>query len=102
VLSIAIEQASENISSGESLAAPLAASGQFPRAVVEMITVAEESNTLDRVLVDVADSLERRTARELDLMVRLLEPIMLLVMAAVVLLVVVALLLPVIKMSSTL
>ena len=67
-----------------------------------MIAVAEESNTLDTVLVEVADGLERRTARRLDLVVRLLEPIMLLILAGVVLFVVIALLLPVIKMSSSL
>jgi type II secretory pathway component PulF len=101
ILSEAIAQASENISSGESLARPLAASGHFPVSVVEMISVAEESNTLDRVLVDVADSLEKRTSRRLDLAVRLLEPLMLLFLAGIVLMVVIALLLPVIKMSST-
>ena len=101
VLSRAIEDASENISAGESLAAPLGASGHFPKTVVEMISVAEESNTLDNVLVEIADGLERRTARRLDLAVRLIEPIMLLVMAGIVLVVVIALLLPIIKMSST-
>ncbi len=101
MLSEAIEEASENITSGASLSRPLAASGYFPKTVVEMIAVAEESNTLDRVLVEIADGLEKRTARRLDLVVRLLEPIMLLVLAGAVLLVVIALLLPVIKMSST-
>ncbi len=101
VLSEAIEQASENISAGDSLATPLAACGHFPNTVVEMIAVAEESNTLDSVLIDVADGLEKRTARRLDLAVRLLEPIMLLILAGIVLLVVIALLLPIFKMSST-
>jgi general secretion pathway protein F/type IV pilus assembly protein PilC len=54
------------------------------------------------VLVEVADGLEQRTARRLDLVVRLLEPVMLLVLAGLVLFVVIALLLPVIKMSSSL
>lgn len=99
VLSDAIEKASANVTSGASLSRPLAASGHFPANVVEMIAVAEESNSLDTVLTDVADGLERRTGRQLDLMVRLLEPVMLLVMAGVVLVVVIALLLPVIKMS---
>lgn len=102
VLSEAIGKASENISSGHSLAGPLASSGHFPKMVVEMIAVAEEANTLDKVLVDLADDLERRTSRQLDLLVRLLEPVMLIILAGVVLLVVVALLVPVIKMSSTL
>jgi general secretion pathway protein F/type IV pilus assembly protein PilC len=102
VLSEAIAKASENISSGQSLAGPLGSSGHFPKMVVEMIAVAEESNTLDKVLVDLADDLEKRTSRQLDLMVRLLEPIMLILLALVVLIVVVALLVPVIKMSSSL
>ena len=102
ILSEAIKEASENISSGESLARPLAASGHFPATVVEMIAVAEESNTLDKVLIEVADGLERRTSRRLDLFVRLLEPLMLLVLAGIVLFVVIALLLPIIKMGSTL
>lgn len=100
VLSKAIEEASENISSGESLATPLMASGRFPRTVVEMISVGEESNTLDTVLVDIAEGLEKRTSRRLDLLVRLLEPAMLLILAGVVLMVVIALLLPIIKMSG--
>ena len=54
-----------------------------------------------RVLVEIADGLERRTVRRLDLAVRLLEPMMLLILAIVVLCVVIALLMPVIKMSST-
>ena len=101
VLAEAIEKASENISGGQALAAPLRSSGHFPVTVVEMISVAEESNSLDNVLVEIADGLELRTQRRLDLMVRLIEPIMLLVLAGIVLMVVLALLLPVIKMSST-
>ena len=100
VLSDAIENASENVTAGESLAAPLSQSGHFPVTVVEMISVAEESNTLDNVLVDIAERLELRTFRRLELMVRLIEPVMLLILAGVVLCVVIALLLPVITMSS--
>ncbi len=102
VLSIAIERASENITSGEKLATPLRASGYFPADVVEMIAVAEEANTLDEVLVGIANGLEKTTSRRLDLFVRLLEPMMLLILAGFVLFVVFGLLLPVIKMSSTL
>ncbi len=100
VLSKAIEEASENITSGESLSEPLSASGHFPRNITEMINVAEESNTLDTVLINAAEGLEKQTLRRLDLMVKLVEPLMLLVMAAIVLFVVVALLMPVIKMGQ--
>jgi general secretion pathway protein F/type IV pilus assembly protein PilC len=102
VLSQAIEKSAENIKGGNSLAAPMTACTYFPRDVVEMIAVAEESNNLDTVLVDIAHGLEKRTTRQLDLFVRMLEPVMLLVMAAVTLVVVSGLLLPVFKMSSAL
>jgi general secretion pathway protein F/type IV pilus assembly protein PilC len=101
ILGQAVQSAAENISSGQSLAAPLAACGLFPQTVVEMISVAEESNNLENVLIDIADGIDRRTQRQLDLMVRLLEPMMLMVMASVILVVVIALLLPVFQMSAT-
>ena len=101
VLAAAIERSAENVTAGQKLADPLRKSGYFPSDVVEMITIAEESNSLETVLVDIADSLEKRTARNLELMVKLLEPIMLLVMAGLTLLIVMGLLLPVFKMGST-
>jgi general secretion pathway protein F/type IV pilus assembly protein PilC len=100
VLAEAIDKSAENIKAGDKLAAPLAACKHFPRDVVEMIAVGEESNNLDKVLVDVAISLEKRTTRRLELFVRLLEPIMLLVMALITLVVVAGLLMPVFKMAS--
>ncbi len=100
ILSKSIKQASENITAGEKLATPLAASGHFPTQVVEMIAVAEESNTLDKVMVQIADSLERTTYRRLDIMVRLLEPLMLLIMAGIVFFIVLALMVPLLNSSS--
>ena len=100
VLSTAVREAAENISAGESLATPLAASGHFPADVVEMIAVGEQSNNLENVLPHIADTLERDTWRRLDLFVRLLEPLMLVMLAGVVLIVVIALLVPVLKMST--
>ncbi len=101
VLSMAIEESAENITAGQKLAEPFRRNTYFPKDVVEMMAIAEESNTLDKTLVDIADSLERKTARQLDMFVRLLEPVMLLVMAVVTLTVVLALMLPIFKMGST-
>ncbi len=101
VLAQAIEQSAENITAGQKLADPLRRCKYFPTDTVEMIAIAEESNNLEKVLIDIADSLEKRTARNLELMVKLLEPIMLLVMAAVVLMVVLGLLMPVFNLGKT-
>jgi type II secretory pathway component PulF len=100
VLSRAIDEAAENLTQGAKLAAPLSASPHFPKDIVEMVAVGEESNQLEKVLLDIANGLEKRTSRQLELFVRLLEPVMLLVMAVITLVVVAGLLLPVFKMSS--
>jgi general secretion pathway protein F/type IV pilus assembly protein PilC len=100
LLSDAIEKSAESITAGQKLADPLRRNKYFPPDVVEMIAIAEEANSLEKVLIDVADGLEKRTSRSMELMVKLLEPVMLLVMAVAVLLVVAGLLLPVFKMGS--
>ncbi len=102
IITDAIAAAADSVSTGKSLASPLASSGQFPAEVVEMISVGEEANNLEQVLINVADTMERRTQRLLDLAVRLLEPLMLMVMAGLILFVVIGLLLPVMKSSGTL
>ncbi len=101
VLGEAIRESAENVSSGESLSAPLANCGLLPPSVMAMIAVAEESNNLEVVLSNVADGIDRKTNRQLDTMVRLIEPALLMVMGSAVLFVIVALLLPVFEMSTT-
>lgn len=100
VLADAIDHATDNITAGKSLARPLGASGEFPVEVVEMIAVAEEANNLENVLIGISDNLERRSDRELQMVVRLLEPVLLLLMAIVVLFVFVALLVPILQSSG--
>jgi general secretion pathway protein F/type IV pilus assembly protein PilC len=65
-----------------------------------MIAVAEESNNLEQVLVQIADTNEARTARQIDLAVRVLEPLLLLAMAVIVGCIMVGLLLPILTMGS--
>jgi general secretion pathway protein F len=102
ILAESVQAASEEIQAGERLAKQLEKSGHFPTTVVEMISIAEESNTLDNVLVTISDNLERTTFRRLETVVRLLEPFMLLVLAGMVMFVVMALLLPIINSASSL
>jgi len=100
ILSEAVEQAAESVSKGEPLAAPLTASKVFPPAIMDMIAVAEESNTLEKVLVEIADTQEARTARQIDLFVRMLEPLMLLLMGCMVMFIAIALLLPIMQLAT--
>ena len=97
-----IRQSAENVSWGNTLSKPLAGCGLIPRPVMAMIRIAEESNNLDQVLVQIADTIDRNNARNLDMMVRLVEPMMLIVMGGMIMFVIVALLLPVFDIGAAL
>lgn len=100
ILAKVIEESADSVKKGAALSKPLGDSGLFPPAVVDMIAVAEESNSLETVLVQIADTNEARTARQIDLGVRVLEPILLVLMASVVFCILVALLLPILTMGT--
>ena len=57
-----------------------------------MIGIAEEANNLEDVLTKIADGLDKKVSRQLDTMVRLIEPAMLMVMGSAVMFIIVALL----------
>jgi len=99
VLTDAVNKAAENVSSGESLSKPLSEANIMPPQVMAMITVAEESNALETVLINAADTIERRVARKLDMLMRLIEPMMLLAMGAAVMYIMIGLLLPIFNMD---
>ena len=100
LLADVIDNAGESVRKGESLSTPLGKCGLFPLAIVDMIAVAEESNNLETVLVQIADTNEARTARTLELGVRIVEPILLVAMALMVFCIAIALLLPILTMGS--
>ncbi|MCD6303777.1 MAG: type II secretion system F family protein [Planctomycetes bacterium] len=102
ILADNIEQAAESVRAGETLTAPLRASGLFPPQILEMIAVAEESNQLDRVLVQIADTVERRTDRAVDQAVRMVEPLILVVMASAIATLAVGLLSAIMSMTQAL
>jgi len=97
-----VAAAAENVRAGKSLTEPLAAGGMFPEQIIAMISVAEESNQLEKVLVHIADTVERRTNRQVDQAVRLVEPLILCAVAAAVGFLAMGLLLPIFTMASTL
>lgn len=101
ILSDAVDRAAESVRHGESLAMPLAQSKVFPPVIVDMIAVAEESNTLDKVLVGIAETQEQRTAQQIDFVVRMLEPLMLMIMGVMIGFIAIALLLPILLMATS-
>ena len=97
-----IAEAAESVREGKSLTAPLAAGGLFPEQILAMLAVAEESNQLEKVLLQIADTVERRTNRQVDQAVRLVEPLILCLVAAGIGFLALGLLLPIFTMASSL
>ncbi|MBA4150289.1 MAG: type II secretion system F family protein [Verrucomicrobia bacterium] len=99
VLAKMIAHVAEETRGGDSLAAPLRKLGIFPKNVIQMINVGEESGKLDEMLLKVADIEERHMRAKTKTLVSLLAPALILIVGALVGFMVIALLLPIFKMS---
>lgn len=102
LLAAEIQHATESVREGKTLTEPLSHGGMFPEQILAMITVAEESNNLDKVLLHIADTVERRTNRQIDQAVRLVEPVILCLVAAGIGFMALGLLLPIFTLASAL
>ena len=97
---LALERVQVDVQGGVSLHRALDASGQFPPMLLNMVASGEASGTLPDMLERVADNQERGFARQVDTVMALFEPLMILVMGAVVLFIVLAVLLPIMQLNQ--
>jgi general secretion pathway protein F len=100
VLLEVIETARDCVKEGESIAAPLKRSGQFPPIVTHMIAIGEKSGQLEEMLGNVARSYEVQVDARLRGMTSILEPVLLVFMGVVVAFIVFSVLLPMLQISS--
>lgn len=100
VLVEVIETARDCVKEGDSIAAPLKRSGQFPPIVTHMIAIGEKSGQLEQMLSNVAAAYESQVDARLRAMTSILEPVIIVVMGVVVLFIVLSVLLPMLQMAS--
>jgi len=100
VLTKVVEEAKESIKEGESIAAPLRRSGQFPAVVTHMIAVGERSGQLEQMLENVAQAYDLEVDMAMQRLTTLLEPLMILVMGGSVAFVVFSILMPIMEMNE--
>jgi general secretion pathway protein F len=99
ILQQAIEEARQEISEGASITTPLARTGVFPPAVIQMISVGEQSGNLEGMLFKVAETFDSEVETSVTTLTSLLGPVMILFLAFFVGYVVLAVLLPIFEMS---
>lgn len=100
VLQDVIDKARDSIREGESIAAPLKRSNEFPPLVYHMVAIGERSGQLEDMLLNVADSYETQTSMRINALMALLSPLMIVAMAGFVGFVAASILSPMLKMNT--
>jgi type IV pilus assembly protein PilC len=102
IISNAIAGVHESVKEGETITAPLEASGVFPPMVVSMVDVGEQTGALPEMLLKISDNYDEEVDNAVASMTSLLEPIMIVFLAVMVGSIVIAMFLPLIAMITNL
>jgi type IV pilus assembly protein PilC len=100
VIHDAVMSSRQSIAGGETIAAPLEASGVFPPMVISMISVGEQTGGLDEMLSKIADFYDAEVDVAVGALLSLMEPIMIVVLGVVVGGIIVAMYLPIFDMVN--
>ncbi len=100
IIAESIMTARASIREGETVSAPLKASGVFPPMVVQMISVGEQTGALDEMLTKIAVFYEAEVDTAVDTLTSIIEPVMIVVMGGIVGGMVVAMYLPMFKLIT--
>ena len=98
----AIVAVHDSVKEGETITAPLEASGVFPPMVVSMVDVGEQTGALPEMLLKIADNYDEEVDNAVAAMTSLLEPIMIVCLAVIVGSIVIAMFLPLIDLMNNL
>jgi type IV pilus assembly protein PilC len=94
VLIRALDTVRTSIREGETISAPLQASGIFPPMVVQMVAVGERTGALDNMLAKVADFYDTEVEYAVAALTSVLEPALIMVMGGIVGFIVISFYLP--------
>jgi type IV pilus assembly protein PilC len=101
IIGSAVGAVHESVKEGETITAPLEASGVFPPMVISMVDVGEQTGALPEMLMKIADNYDEEVDNAVAAMTSLLEPIMIVFLAVVVGSIVIAMFLPLIQLMET-
>lgn len=101
VLEDVLAQSKTSLTEGKQLSEPFTESGLFPKLVLSMLRVGEETGQIDHMLVKVADFYENDVENTVDRLKAVIEPLLLLFVAGVVGLIVLSVMTPMFKIYET-
>ena len=100
VVKKAVQRATRGVERGEGISAPLGEHKVFPAMLVQMVSVGEETGSLETVLVQLADFYDREVNFAVASFTKLIEPAIMLVLAVVVLFILISVYLPMMQMVT--
>src|SRR6266446_2484718 len=100
IIGNAVGAVHESVKEGETITAPLEASGVFPPMVISMVDVGEQTGALPEMLLKIADNYDEEVDNAVAAMTSLLEPIMIVFLAIIVGSIVIAMFLPLIDLMN--
>jgi len=100
IIANAVNAVHESVKEGETITAPLEASGVFPPMVISMVDVGEQTGALPEMLLKIADNYDEEVDNAVAAMTSLLEPIMIVFLAVIVGSIVIAMFLPLIDLMN--
>jgi len=95
-----VEEARTSIQEGESIAAPLKRSGEFPPLVYHMVAIGERSGELEEMLNNVANAYEAQVETRVGALTSLLEPLMIVFMGLIIAFIVFSILMPILQINT--
>ncbi|MGB6407181.1 MAG: type II secretion system F family protein [Planococcus donghaensis] len=98
VMSKVILQARDSLERGGSLTEPMRKHWAFPPLIPHMISIGEQTGSLDHMLSKVAEFYEKEVEAETDRLKALIEPLMIVFLAAIVGTIVLAIMMPMFEM----
>lgn len=101
VVEQSILSAREDVRKGVALSVPIRKMGHFPPMVDNMIKIGEEAGTLDDILDKTANIYDEEVETEIQRMLSLLEPVMIIFMGVIVGFIVIAMIMPMFDMVKT-
>lgn len=102
VVSDAVLESRARIREGEKIADPLQKSKMFPPMVVHMVSVGEESGSLDHMLNKIADFYENEVEMTIASLTAAIEPVMIVLLGFIVGFIVISMFLPMVEVISNL
>jgi len=100
VIEKVILSSKESISQGQTLTAPLEESKIFPLMVTQMISIGEQTGSLEEMLAKIAEFYEEEVDTAVDNMQQLMEPMIMAFLGVVIGGLVISMYLPIFKMAS--